>query len=397
MVASSVLQPAVCTAPGRMGGQEHGSSRNPMHLLSKAEATRFVAERRALFDGAGRANPFACSAWVMHFIEHVAEDGWTFVVPECRGAGDSVMLLYSDKKAPHRWSAATNYYASLYSPLISSLDSGPERSAALGELVDQLAGAVPRCAAITFAPLDRQSADTAALRDRFCMRGWYVRQYACFGNWHLPCAGLAFDEYMRSRDSKLYHTWTRKAKKFTDAQAARVEIITEPGDTQAAVDAYERVYARSWKKPEPYPDFVRDWAAICARNGWLRMGVAWAGDVPIAAQFWFTMNRRAYIFKLAYDEDYAKWSAGTVLSAHLFRHALDEDRVVEIDYLSGDDAYKQSWMTERRERVGLIACNPRTPRGLMISAAEFAGEVRGQWRLRAGAPPIPAPVASTLR
>ena len=362
-----------------------------MHLLNKAEAAQFVRERRALFDSAGRANPFACSAWILHFIEHVAEDGWTFVVPEHRGAGESVMLLYSDSKAPHRRAAATNYYASLYSPLISSLEAGPERSVALGALVDQLVEATPRCAAINFAPIDKQSADTAALRDCFSGRGWYVKQYSCFGNWHLPCAGMAFDEYMKARDSKLYNTWTRKLKKFEKAEApgARVEIVTAPDEVQAAVDAFERVYARSWKKPEPYPNFVRDWAAICARNGWLRLGLAWVGDVPIAAQFWFTMHGRAHIFKLAYDEDYAKWSAGTVLSAHLFRHALDVDRVVEIDYLSGDDAYKQSWMTERRERVGLIACNPWTPRGLLISAAEFAGEVRGRLRARGSRPANP--------
>ena len=370
-----------------------------MHFLNKAGALRFVRDRRELFDQAGRSNPFACSAWILHFIEHVAEDGWTFVVPEHRGAGESVMLLYSDKGAPYRRFAATNYYASLYSPLISSLPSGPERGSALGALVDQLVESVPRSAAISFAPLDKQSPDTTALRDCFSSRGWYVKQYACFGNWHLPCAGLAFDAYMKDRDSKLVNTWTRKLKKFNSAQApgARVEIVTEPKDTQAAIDAFERVYARSWKKPEPYPGFVRDWAAICASNGWLRLGLAWVDDVPIAAQFWFTMNRRAYIFKLAYDEDYAKWSAGTVLSAHLFKHALDEDRVVEIDYLSGDDAYKQSWMTGRRERVGLIACNPWTPRGLLISAAEFAGEMRGQWRLHGNRQPDPGLVAAPPR
>ena len=64
------------------------------------------------------------------------------------------------------------------------------------------------------------------------------------------------------------------------------------------------------------------------------------------------MARRAYIFKLAYDEEYAKWSAGTVLTAHMFRHELDIDRVVEIDYLTGDDPYKGAWMTQRRERTG---------------------------------------------
>ena len=124
------------------------------------------------------------------------------------------------------------------------------------------------------------------------------------------------------------------------------------------------------------------WAAICAARGWLRLGVAWAGDVPIAAQFWFTINRRAYIYKLAYDEAFSKLSAGTVLSAHMFRHALDVDRVVEIDYLTGDDPYKQAWMTHRRERVGVIACNPRTLKGAGRALYEAAGALRQN--LRAG-------------
>lgn len=374
-----------------------------MHFLNKAEAAQFVRDRRAVFDHAGLANPFACSAWVLNFIEHVAEDGWTFVVPEQEGAHHSLMLLYSEPGAPYRRSAATNYYASLHSPLISSLASAPERDRALDALVEQLATTAPRCAVVNFAPLDAQSADTIALRDRFAGRGWYVKQYTCFGNWHLPCAGLAFDEYMKGRDSKLLNTWTRKSKKFngTGEPVARVEIVTGPQEAAAAIDAFERVYARSWKQAEPYPRFVRDWATICANNGWLRLGVAWVGDEPIAAQFWFTMNRRAYIFKLAYDERYASWSAGTVLSAHLFRHALDVDRVVEIDYLSGDDAYKRSWMTERRVRVGLIACNPWTPRGLLIAAREYAGELRGRWRHRrrrtASPAPTPALAAAALR
>lgn len=355
-----------------------------MHFLSKAEALEFVRERRDLFDSAGRSNPFACSAWILLFIEQVAEERWTFVVPECLVGGESLMLLYSEQRSPYRRSAATNYYASLYSPLVSSMSSASDRSIALAQLVDQLVESRPRCAVIDFAPLDGVSTDTAALRQSFSKRGWYVKQYFCFGNWYLPCADLSFEEYMKGRDSKLYNTWTRKLKKFKNgaADGARLEIVTDPSDTQAAMQAYERVYAKSWKKPEPYPNFVRDWAGICARSGWLRLGLAWVGDVPIAAQLWFTMNRRAYIFKLAYDEEYSKWSAGTVLSAHMFRHLLDQDRVIEIDYLTGDDAYKQSWMTERRVRIGLVTCNPWTPRGLVIAAAEFAGEIRQRWRSR---------------
>ena len=66
----------------------------------------------------------------------------------------------------------------------------------------------------------------------------------------------------------------------------------------------------------------------------------------------------------------------------MFSHALDVDRVVEIDYLTGDDAYKQSWMTQRRQRTGILACNPKTPRGPLIGAQELAGGITQRWRAR---------------
>jgi CelD/BcsL family acetyltransferase involved in cellulose biosynthesis len=352
-------------------------SRSVVHVLNKQEALAFVRERSQLFDEAGRTNPFACADWVLNLIEQVAEDSWTVIVPESVGDGESVMLLYSDERVQHKRTALTNYYASLYSPLIST---ARDRSAALGELVGQLADLRPASSTITFAPLDRDAQDTAALAARFSGASWYVRQYFCFGNWHLPCAGLSFEQYMNVRPAQLHNTWKRKAKKFHTAQQARLEIVTEASAVDAAMDAYEAVYAKSWKKPEPYPRFIRRWARICAEHGWLRLGLAWVDDVPIAVQFWFTMHRRAYIFKLAYDEDYAKWSAGTVLTAHLIRHALENDAVVEIDYLTGDDPYKQLWMTHRRERIGMIACNRRSARGMLAATYEYAGALRKRWQ-----------------
>lgn len=351
-----------------------------MQILDRTQALDYVRARRELFDAAGAANPFACSAWVLHFLAQVARDDWEILAAE--GGADAALLAYREPGARHRVAALANYYASLWSPVVAATDRG----AALDALAGELAGLAPRPAVVNLAPL-ADDADAAALQAAFARRGWYVRRYFCFGNWYLPCEGLGFDAYMQARDSRLYNTWTRKAKKFQKgADGARLEIVTDPSGVDAGMDAYDHVYARSWKVPEPYPQFVRGWARICAENGWLRLGIAWLGDVPIAAQLWFTLHRRAYIFKLAYDEAHTKLSAGTVLSAHLFRHALEADRVVEMDYLTGDDAYKRSWMTHRRERIGLVACNPRTPRGLLAAATEYAGALRRRLRPTAAVP-----------
>lgn len=351
-----------------------------MHCLSKAQACEFVRQRRALFDAAGRVNPFAGSEWNLLFIEHIVPEGWQVIIPEHLGDGESLMLLYGDGRIRHRRQGLANCYTSLYSPLVSS---ARDRKAALGRLVADLAGSQRHCAILRFSPLDPEAPDTQALGRVLAERGWYVRRYACQGNWHLPCAGLAFDEYMANRDSRLRNTWLRKARKFQTGgeRGTRLEIVTGGDGLEGALDAYEHVYGRSWKEPELSPAFIRDWARVCARNGWLRLGLAWVDGMPVAAQFWFTLHGRANIFKLAYDEAYAKWSAGTVLTAHMFRHSLDEDRVADIDYLTGDDAYKRSWMSVRRERIGFLACNLRTVRGLALGAYEAIGQVCQRWRL----------------
>jgi CelD/BcsL family acetyltransferase involved in cellulose biosynthesis len=97
----------------------------------------------------------------------------------------------------------------------------------------------------------------------------------------------------------------------------------------------------------------------------LRLGLIHVDGEPAAAQIWIVHHGSALLFKLAYDERFADLSVGTILTAVLMQHVLDIDKVELVDYLSGDDAYKHDWMSHRRERWGILAMNPRTPRGAM--------------------------------
>ena len=352
-----------------------------MNVLTRQEALGFVTGHAAILDSDGNApNPFACSEWIRHFIDQIAQDDWRILALDGGADGSNLMLAYRHAQTPWRCMALANYYTSLYSALASVARLPGDRAAAMRSIVQELSSARPRIATVQFSPLDAQSSDTAALMVQLRDQGWYARQYFAFGNWTLPCEGLDFDAYVAARDSKVRHTLERKSKKLR--ASGSLEIVTDPGDVERGMDAWDAIYGRSWKQPEPYPDFVRGWARRCAERGWLRLGIASLEGKPIAAQFWFTMARRAYIFKLAYDEEYAKWSAGTVLTAHMFRHALESDCVVEIDYLTGDDPYKSAWMTHRRERIGLLACNLRSSRGIWSATREMAGSLSAPLRNR---------------
>ena len=62
-----------------------------------------------------------------------------------------------------------------------------------------------------------------------------------------------------------------------------------------------------------------------------------------------------------------------MLTAKLMEHVMQSDVVHEVDYLIGDDAYKKIWMSDRRERFGVVAYNAWTVAGALGAIVEFTG------------------------
>lgn len=255
----------------------------------------------------------------------------------------------------------TSYYSACYQPWVAPGNHSGLTSLLNHWLRDE------RDTRLDFRPMDPSSPAYLALQQGLRSLHTPCFAYFCHGNWYLPIGEASFRDYLAQRPGRLRQTLARKQKQFRRA-GGRLELIT--GDRiscsrlEQAITAYQAIYAASWKDPEPYPEFMPALIRLCAQRGWLRLGLAWLGEHPIAAQVWIIHNNKASIYKLAYDQDYKLFSPGTLLTAYLMEQAIDKDQVNEVDYLIGDEPYKADWMTHRRERWGLLACNPRTLDGL---------------------------------
>lgn len=265
--------------------------------------------------------------------------------------------------------ALANFYTTRFVPFLGDDLSPPE----LSYLVRSLRKDRPRASRLDFAPMDRASAAYAKLRAALRDAGYLTFEYFCFGNWFMPVTQTA-DEYLDARPGEVRSTLRRMGKRFA-AAGGRIEEYTSGSEVAKAREAFSVVYAASWKRPEPFADFMPALIRLCDDMGWLRMGVAWLGDEPIAAQLWVVANGKASIYKLAYDERHRGYSPGSLLTAALMRHVIDRDRVHEVDYLTGDDRYKRDWMTQRRELWGLTAYDPLQFRGAALALREAAGRV----------------------
>lgn len=353
-----------------------------------------VADLQVVLQGAASGDKatdlFYTLAWFDNLRSHGVDPAAPLLALQCsRGPNATAALLM--QVLPRARSALygpvlaslSNYYSSLYGPAgdAAALDLAGCR-AALRILRAQ--SGLP--GVIDLQPLDADGRFYSDLRAALRAEGWLVDSYFCFGNWTLQVAGRSFAQYYEATvPSRIRNTIRRARKKLDDAGDWNLRVFDgSEADLEDGIGHFDAVYRRSWKVPEPYPEFVPNLIRTAAREGWLRLGVVRLGGVPVAAQLWLLRDRRALIYKLAYDEEHKRFSAGSVLTAELFRRAIDDDGVEEIDYLTGDDAYKADWMSHRRERRGLVAFDPRTLQGLASASRHFAALQVKRWRRRGG-------------
>jgi len=273
--------------------------------------------------------------------------------------------------------ALSNFYTSIYSPMQAPY----ARRFILRHLLRAATREFGGAHVMRFLPMDPNSPAYSELMNELRAIGWIPFKFFCFGNWFLEVKE-SWDAYLKQRSGNLRSTIKRRSRDF-NAAGGVLEVLTGSDDSEQierGIDAYQQVYSASWKIPEPYPMFVPSLIRHLAAMGQLRLGLAYLHGKPIAAQVWICSGGKASIFKLAYDQAYASHSPGTVLTAHLLHHVIENDGVSEVDYLTGDDEYKRHWMSNRRERWGIVAYNPLSVVGLLLLFKELARRtVKSLW------------------
>jgi hypothetical protein len=272
----------------------------------------------------------------------------------------------------------SNYYSSLYGPLVWQPATGkqsaltPSTWQAMGQHLGQHPARWPL---ITLSPLDTEATFLGSLQTGLRQAGCWTDRFFCFGNWYLVVGQRSFATYAASLPSALRHSIERGQRRLAKQGTWGIHIQQSPdAGLEEAIAHFVQVYDQSWKSAEPTPQFIPQLIRMAATQGWLRLGVLMLGGQAIAAQLWLVKSGKASIYKLAYVKGFERLSAGSVLTHALMRQVIDIDQVAEVDYLTGDDAYKRDWMSHRRERWGLVAFNPRTLRGLWLAGKHFVGK-----------------------
>jgi len=317
-------------------------------MIVKCEYHDNVADVQDLAAPGARDAPvlFDRMAWFAALHTHCLAAMPPLVASAIGADGSGVRLVL----ARHGWRGAValaNYYSFSYRPIFAGAADDNARAALLEALARDLPRRTHR---LVLAPVPEEDGSADLIADSFARAGWRVFRRHADVNHMLALDGRDFEAYWQGRPGQLRSTVRRKASKYD--VAIRIATGFDPADWAD----YDRVYRASWKPEEGSTAFLRSIAMAEGAAGRLRIGLAHCDGRPVAAQFWTVEAGTAYIHKLAHDEAATAASPGTLLSAAMFQHVIDQDRAARIDFGTGDDGYKRDWMEQvrRREAIELI-------------------------------------------
>ena len=328
---------------------------------------------------------FTSRWWWQTVVDHAVPQGGTPLFPVVRINGQAAGLLpLLASPTGSVLGSLTTPYTCRYTPMLSGSLNG-----AAVEAVARQFGRFCRTWPVT--RLDAIPADwrhLASFEAGLRAAGLKVLAFDHFTNWYLPDVVGGWAAFLKGRPGALRETIRRRLRDAERTPEARFVLVADPHEASAGVAAFEEIYARSWKTPEPFPTFNGALIRACAESGSLRLGLWLLGERPVATQFWVVERSRATVLKLAHDEAYKAHSPGTVLSALMLRYLLDNEGITAVDFGRGDDTYKQAWTGSRRQRIGLLLINRWHPRGAATLLRHTLGRVRAGFPTYTGQPRI---------
>ena len=306
----------------------------------------------ALFAQAEKDSIFFSRPWLQELVSSALEENHTLALA-CVTEGEQIVaLLPLVRNEGEHLDSLRHLYTSLFTLLLAQ-DASQEALECLVRGLGKLG-----ISSLKLDPIAEDDDKLLQLQQALEASGFICHRHFRFYNWIHRTGGQSFADYMAARPARVRNTIARKQRKLEREQKVRIHLYTDDEIAQGLAD-YNAVYQTSWKAHEQYDGFVTQLANTMSREGWLRLAVLYINEQPAAAQFWFVVQGRASIFKLAYDPAWKSYSPGSVLTHYLMQHVIEQDKVDEIDFLYGNDAYKQEWMSERRERFMHYYSRPR--------------------------------------
>ena len=346
-----------------------------MSVQTYPSYSRLPASAAALFDDAREGDLFRSGNWhaQMERTGLRPGDGLRLYALETSPGQALVALLpahYSRLYPSHPGARVLHFLQpdeQPYEPLTRGGDAGTPDAA---RQVIAAIRAEPRAYdVIRASPLDpgsRFAHDiTRALRET----GHFMQAYRQPDNRYETVAGLTFQDYLAARSRPLRETLERHNRLLLQGGRGRFFMAR---DREQLDDAWGAVHHAIATTPSDVPpesgDHLRAIMGVAADADALRLGMFFIDDKPANAQFWVVNRGVAHCLRLWSGPDQRTFPFDDLLTQMMALYLIDADHVTELDFGGISDEFADAWAPKSRERIGVVAFNRRTARGLRGAA-----------------------------
>jgi hypothetical protein len=174
------------------------------------------------------------------------------------------------------------------------------------------------------------------------------------------------DTYLRAAMSRVRRKEVRrKQRRISEAGAVEYSMLEAGGDAESWIDAFLEFEARSWKGKAGCAlacdgtdrAYFKTIATEAFNRGRLMMMTLNVDGRPIAHKCNFLAGRGSFAFKIAFDEDYARFSPGVLLEMENIRLLHQRPDVEWMDSCASPDRVmiNQLWPERRSIQTVVIA------------------------------------------
>ena len=328
-------------------------------------------EYATLFSDGRGGDIFYSRAWV----ENHARSGVTpgdrlrFFGVEPDGGGTPMALLpalYSRLYAVHPRSRVVHFLQPdglLYAPLAGTGE--PDPAVVISEVIESLQEDRRAYDVLRASPLERESRLARALVGVLRRTRHPLQIYRQFMDRYVVTESLSSREYLRQRPPAVREALDGAGRMLYDSGRAGFRLCSDPGSVEAGWEAYRTVLAACGLQSDLAPlPYLHGILRLGAGLGALRQGILDLDGTPAAVQVWIVSAGVARCLRIWSDGRARTFPLDEMLTARLSAHLIDSDGVAELDFGAVQEEFARDWAPAGRARLGIVAFNPRTWRGL---------------------------------
>lgn len=360
-------------------------------ILDVEGMTRVRAAWADLAARAAEPTPFAAPDFAIPAAAHLATARHVrfAVVWHADGAMLAALPVTPRRLLPWTGGASTTLWAYL-GPLGTPLLDAARPAEAMAALLDGLAAAGR--ATLLFRLLPEHGPAAAALRTAVAATGRASERIDGYGR-ALLVTGADPEAFLTaSLSSKKLKELRRQLRRLGDEAPIAFSEARAAHETPDALERFLALEASGWKGKSGTSmrdnadqlAFIRGTIANLAASGDVRFLEMSAGDAVVASALVLVNGRRAWYYKTAYDERFAKNSPGVHLTLELTRRLLEDPEIDSVDStaIANHPMIDHIWRDKLALVDLMVSSRPGAARTLALSAAAERLRRRARVQLR---------------